>query len=103
MYINITGYDSFSLYVCSNGENNYDYLMVSELDADLTTSSTYGSTGVKAHTKGNTASGAAITNYTKVSYTDIDPTTTHKITIAYRKDGSGHYYEDRGYVIIVKQ
>ena len=102
MYIDINGYTEFSIYVRSNAESNYDYVMVSQLDKTITGSSSYSDTTlVKAHTRGNQQSGTTISNYTKVTYSNIS-SGTHRITIVYRKDTSQHSGTDRGYVLIPK-
>ena len=103
MFINILGYSTFKLYVRSNGESGYDYVMVSQLDKDLTwdTSNT-NSTLVKYSTKGTPNQGSAISNYTLVEYTGIDEG-EHRITIIYRKDSSADNGDDRGYVLIPKE
>ena len=100
MYIDIDGYTDFDLYIRSYAESNYDYVMVSQLDQTIDNNTSYSSTTlVKAHTRGNQKSGATIDNYTKVSFTGIDKG-QHRITIVYRKDGSGNSDDDRGYVLI---
>lgn len=101
MTITITGYTEFTCYIRSYAESTYDYVMIGELDSVLTSSSTYSSTGVKAHTRGNQQSGTAIGSYTEVSYTDIDGG-THTIYVVYRKDGSVNSNDDRGYLLIDK-
>lgn len=102
MYIDISGYSEFTLYIRSYAESNYDYVMVSELDKTITSgSSTTDTTLVKAHTKGNQKSGTTIADYTKVKYTNIDGG-SHRITILYRKDSGVNSGDDRGYVLILK-
>lgn len=102
MYIDISGYSEFTLYIRSYAESDCDYVMVSQLDQTITRSTSYSDTTlVKAHTRGNQVSGTAIWNYTKVTYTGIDGG-SHRITILYRKDGSLHSFDDRGYVLILK-
>jgi hypothetical protein len=102
MRIAIMGYKKFSIYIRSYAESNYDYVMVSQLDQEITGStSTTNTTLVKAHTKGNQKSGTTISNYTLVEYTNIDGG-SHTITIVYRKDGSKYSGDDRGYVVIGK-
>ena len=91
MYIDITGYTEFSIYIRSNAESTYDYVTVSQLD----------STTQKITTSGNQNSGTAISNYTKVTYTGIDGG-SHRITVTYQKDYSQHSGTDRGYLIIPK-
>lgn len=102
MYIDINGLSEFKLYIRSYAESNYDYVMVSQLDKTITNDSSYSDTTlVKAHTRGNQQSGTSISNYTLVEFTGIDKG-SHRITIVYRKDGSQHSNQDRGYVLIPK-
>ena len=102
MYITLTGYSTFKLYIRSYAESNYDYVMVSQLDKTITGSSSYSDTTlVKAHTRGNQQSGTALSSYTLVEYTGIS-SGSHTITIVYRKDGSVNSGDDRGYVLIPK-
>ena len=102
MYIDFFGYDTFRLYIRSYAEGNYDYVMVSQIDMDITNNSSYSdSTLVKAHTRGNQKSDTSISNYTLVEFTGLDYG-EHRITIVYRKDGSGDEGDDRGYVLIPK-
>ena len=91
MYIDIAGYTEFSIYVRSDAESTYDYVIVSELD----------STTQMASTSNNQNPGTAISDYTKVTYTGIDGG-SHRITVTYKKDGSVNYGSDRGYVLIPK-
>ena len=102
MYIDISGLSSFKLYIRSYAESNYDYVMVSQLDQNITNDTSYSNTTlVKAHTRVNQQSGTAISNYTLVEFTGIDGG-SHRITVVYRKDGSAHSGNDRGYVLIPK-
>ena len=102
MYITLTGYSTFKLYIRSYAESNYDYVMVSQLDKTITGSSSYSDTTlVKAHTRGNQQSGTTLSSYTLVEYTGIS-SGSHTITIVYRKDGSVNKDDDRGYVLIPK-
>ena len=100
MTITIDGYSNFKLYIRSYAESTYDYVMVSQLDKDLTSGST-GSTYMKASTSGKQNSSTAITAYTLVEYTNI-PEGEHVITVAYRKDMSVNNGDDRGYLLIPK-
>ena len=103
MTITLSGYDVFTIYIRSYAESSYDYVMVSQLDKTITGSSSYSDTTlVKAHTRGNQQSGTALSNYLKVEFTEI-PQGEHVITIVYRKDGSSHYGDDKGYILIPKQ
>ena len=102
MYIRISGYSTFNVYIRSYAESSYDYVVAMNLDVDVTSNPSSGTSNVKAHTSGKQNSGTAIGNYTKVEYTDI-PDGEHFICIVYRKDGSVNDGDDRGYVLIDKQ
>ena len=102
MYIDIFGYTNFKLYIRSYAESNYDYIMVSQLDQNINNNTSYSNTTlVKAHTRGKQTSGTSLSNYTLVEFTGID-SGKHRITIVYRKDGSGASGDDKGYVFIEK-
>ena len=101
MTITITGYKKFSLYIRSYAESNYDYVMVGQLDKAITGSTSYSSSDVKAHTRGNQQSGTALSSYTLVEFDNMTGG-THTITIVYRKDNSQHSGDDRGYLLISK-
>ena len=96
MYIDIEGYDEFTMYVRSYAENNYDYVVVSELDKSLDQNTTSGS-NVKMTTMGSSSS----TTYIEVKFTNID-CGHHRITVMYRKDVSSSSGTDQGYVMIPK-
>ena len=100
MYIDISGYDNFKLYVRSYAESNFDFVVVSNLDCTLTQSTVDGS-NVKMTTKGNQKSGTSISNYSLVEFTGIGGG-DHRITVMYRKDGSENNGSDKGYVLIPK-
>lgn len=101
MYIDIVGYTEFTCYVRSYGESCCDYVMISQLDKTISGSTSYTNSLVKAHTANNSVSGTALSNYTKVTYSGIDGG-SHRITVVYRKDGSVHSGDDRGYILIPK-
>lgn len=102
MYIDIEGYETFRLYIRSNGEPSYDYVMVSQLDQTITNNTSYSdSTLVKAHTRTLSNSGTAISDYMLVEFTNIDED-SHRITVLYRKDSGSNSGTDRGYVLIPK-
>ena len=92
MYINIEGYDTFSIYVRSYAESSYDYVTVYNLDS---TSSS------KMTTKNSQSSGTSISSYTKVTFSNIGGG-SHRIAIKYSKDSSQSSGTDRGYVLIPK-
>jgi hypothetical protein len=100
MYIDIVGYENFKLYVRSNAESSYDFVVVSNLDCTLTNETTSGS-NVKMTTSGKQNSGTAISNYTLVEFTGIDGG-EHRISVMYRKDSSASNGTDQGYVLIPK-
>ena len=102
MYIDIFGYETFNFYIRSYAESNYDYVIVSQPDAEITGSTEVGNTTlVKAHTKGIQKSGTALSDYTLVEFTNIDGD-NHRITVLYRKDSSENSGDDRGYILIPK-
>ena len=101
MYIDIIGYENFTVYIRSYGESNYDYVMISQPDASITNSTSYSSTNVKQHTYGKSNSGTSIGSYQVVSYTGLGGT-SHRLTVVYRKDGSQSNGDDRGYILIPK-
>jgi hypothetical protein len=104
MFITITGFSAFKLYIRSHAEATWDYVMVSQLDTEISQSSDVNNTAlVKAHTRGVQNSGTAISDYTLVEFTDIDTENAHRITVSFRKDGSGNSGDDRGYVLIPKE
>jgi hypothetical protein len=114
MYIDITDYDNFEFYIRSYGENNYDYVMVSNFlhedpngdGWELTSGTSYAdTTKVKAHTRGLSTSGTGITNYTKVTFSNIDNSMskTHRIQVVFRRDSSGTGGTNQGFVLIPYQ
>jgi hypothetical protein len=103
MYIDIENCTNFKLYIRSYAESNHDYVMVSQLDQDINSGTSYSNTTlVKAHTRGKQTSDTTISNYTLVEFTGIDEG-KHRITIIYRKDSMGASGDDRGYVLIPKK
>ena len=99
MYIRISGYTQFTIYIRSYAESSYDYVVAMNLDVDVTSNPSSGTSGVKAHTSGKQNSSQAIGGYTKVEYTNIDGG-EHFICVVYRKDSSVNSGNDRGYVLI---
>jgi hypothetical protein len=92
MYIDIEGYDTFTIYVRSYAESKYDYVNVYNLDSK---------SSVKMTTKGNQQSGTSISSYTRVTFIDIGGG-SHRIAIEYMKDNNSYAGADRGYVLIPK-
>jgi hypothetical protein len=101
MYIDINGYETFKFYVRSYAESSFDYVVVSNLDATLTNSTT-GGANVKMTTSSKQTSGTAISSYQLVEFTGIDMG-QHRITVMYRKDSSSASGTDQGYVLIPKE
>ena len=101
MYVRISGYDEFTIYIRSYGESSFDYTLAFNPDVDVTSNPSTGTSGVKSHTSGNQQSGQAIGNYKQVTYTGLGGG-DHFICIVYRKDSSVNSGNDRGYVLISK-
>lgn len=102
MYVRISGYDTFKLYIRSYAESRYDYTIAFNADVDATSNPSTGTSGVKAHTSGNQTSGSTISDYTLVTYTGLAGE-EHFICIVYRKDSSVNSGNDRGYLLIPKE
>ena len=97
MYIDINGYDEFTIYVRSSAESTWDYVEVSSLDVDITGSTS----GIKMTTSGNQQSGTSLSSYTAVTFTNIGGG-QHRIMVTYKKDSSQSHNDDKGYVLIPK-
>lgn len=91
MYIDLTGYTEFDVYIRSHAESSYNYVTISEPN----------STAEKASTKSKQNSGQDISSYTRVHYDNL--TGEDRITITYRKDSSASNGNDQGYILISKQ
>ena len=103
MYVDVMGYTTFTLYINSYAEANYDYTIAFSPDVDVISNPNSGTTGAVANTYGFSKNPALYpptdTNgWKKVTY-NLDGN-SHRICICYRKDGSGDSYNDRGYVAI---
>lgn len=72
-----------NLYVCTDGENRYDYLIVSQDGTEL------------YNGKNQSQKGATSFRYTKLT---IEPGT--EVTLTYQKDSSNSMYSDRAYAYI---
>lgn len=93
MSFTIRGYESFTFYIRSNGETEYDYVMVG-LDQMPTIVSNYTST------KGNSQSGTTFYNYKRVTINNLTKRNKYTIYVVYHKDGVADIGADRGYVLI---
>ena len=100
MRIYINGLTEFKFYVRSYAESSYDYVVVSNLDCNLSSGTTSG-TNVKLTTSGKQNSGATIESYQLVEFTNIDGG-QHFITVMYRKDSGVNNGTDQGYLLIPK-
>lgn len=104
MFITIKGYTSFTFKVRNYSENNYDYVVVNNLDdrsiprwQPTVGSGTASSGKVYYSNKGKSSSGT----WHDVTFNNLDGG-EHIITVTYGKDGSGNVSGDRGYVAIPK-
>lgn len=100
MIIYINGLTEFKFYVRSYAESSYDYVVVSNLDCNLSSGTTSG-TNVKLTTSSKQNSGTTIGSYQLVEFTNIDGG-QHFITVMYRKDSGVNSGTDQGYVLIPK-
>lgn len=100
MRIYINGLTEFKFYVRSYAESSFDYVVVSNLDCNLSSGTTSG-TNVKLTTSSKQNSGITIESYQLAEFTNIDGG-EHFITVMYRKDSSTSSNDDRGYLIIPK-
>ena len=105
MFITIKGYTSFTFKVRNFSENNYDYVVVNNLDDTTipkwqpTVGSGIASSGkVYYSNKGKSSNGT----WHDVTFNNLDGG-EHTITITYGKDGSGNRNDDRGFVAIPKR
>ena len=106
MSVTVVGYTEFTVYIRSNAESTYDYVVARDIGATALTSWTSNTAydGAKAHTRGNQQSGTTIGSYTAVTFTTADGLTAddtpHTFYIQYGKDNSTNSGDDRGYVLI---
>ena len=105
MFITIGGYASFTFKVRNYSENNFDYVVVNNLDdttvpswQPIVGSGTASSGKVYYTNKGKSSS----KTWYDVTFNGLDGG-EHIITVTYGKDGSGHSNDDRGYVAIPKK
>ena len=96
------GTKPIAVWINSYAESNYDYTIASTLNASSVPTA-YTSANVQMHTRGfqkNPRNGLTETNFKKYTYTG--GAGTNFIYIVYRKDGSSHAADDRGYFVITK-
>lgn len=94
MYFEISGYTSFTFYIDSYAESTCDYVMVGYLNSVPTQTNNY------ANTSGWQKSPTNFGNYKTVTFDNLTKTETYRIYVSYRKDGSEHRYDDRGYILL---
>ena len=99
MKLECIGYEELTIYIRSYAEGSYDYTIASNVNVS-TYPTSYSSSGVKAHTRGNQNSGTTLSAYTAVTYTGLSDKDI--IYIVFRKDSSSESGDDRGYVLIPK-
>ncbi len=105
MFITIKGYTSFTFKVRNYSENNWDYVVVNNLDdRSIPTwrpnvgSGTASSGKVYYSNQSKSSSGT----WHDVTFNNLDGG-EHYITVTYGKDGGGNVSADRGYVAIPKK
>ena len=99
MKFKFKGQPNFKLWINSYAETTFDYTVAWNLDVNFPTSNpSYGSSGVKAHTRGNQKDPTSISNFTEVDYPNDGG--EHFVVVTFRKDGTGSNYDDRGYVAV---
>ena len=94
MYIDVTGYETFTLYINSYAESNYDYTLVQNENG-----------GELASTKGYQYNPTQYapesgSGWKTATYQVPQDGLTHRLKIIYRKDSSNNANWDRGYVAI---
>ena len=97
MRIYIYGYDSITFKIYSDGESNYDYTLIGNLDYDfsnVSSSVSDSTTGIKTTTKRRQK------QWIDVAYTITEPNVEHFIDVLYRKDSSFDSGTDSGYVAL---
>ena len=97
--ISFFGVSSLTVYINSYAESNYDYTILSKLDASAIPAA-YNDDRTQIHTRGfqKDPTGALNTNYK--SYTFETDGGEHFFYVVYTKDGSAHSSDDRGYFTI---
>ena len=88
MYVNITGYKDFTIYVRNAAEAEFDYVTI-WLD------------GKSVRVVDDYNSDTSLSGYTEITYNDIDEG-PHEIKIRFSKDEDVNVGADRGYVLIPK-
>ena len=92
--IRVEGMDSFTFFVRSDGEADYDYIIVG-LDRKPTVTSYF------ATTKGAPSGNSSFSAYKKVTVKNLGYE-QHYIYVVYQKDQSVNSGSDRGYVLVPK-
>jgi len=87
MFVYITGYDQFTFKTKNDSEWDYDYVTVELYEQD---------SRIEQYSTANSS-----TERTKTFY-NLDKSTTYKLEVTYKKDGSNHNGGDCGYIYIPK-
>ena len=99
MKFKFKGEPDFKIWINSYAESYNDYTIAFNMDVDYPTSNpSSNSTGVKLHTRGFKKDPTTIDNFKEVDYPNDGG--EHFVVVTYRKDSSGNYSDDRGYVAI---
>lgn len=94
MSFEIKGYEKFTFYIRSNGEEEQDYVMVGLLDRKP-----YRDVYHKS-TKGNSKGCNSLSCYEEVTFDRLNKYKAYKIYVVYVKDHADNFGTDRGYVLI---
>lgn len=103
MYINLTGVTSFDCYIRSYGESNYDYVIISKVNQTINNSTSYSSSYLQGHSRSHNNGTTSLSGYNHITYSGLNANSTYTVTVIYRKDSSGNYYDDKGYLLIPNQ
>ena len=96
MKVTFKGYSSFTCYINSYAESSSDYTYATQLNQELSkvnSDHTY-------NTSGSQKNPTSLSAFTKVTYTNLEPTSEYFFYVVYKKDGSVNSYNDTGYFII---
>lgn len=94
MFFDITGYSTFTFYIDSYAEGIYDYVMVGGLNQIPSEKSNY------ANTSGWQKPSTSFSYYKKVTFDNLDRSSTYRIYVVYMKDSGTNVGDDRGYVLL---
>lgn len=102
MYIDVENVSQFGLGVRSDSESDYDYVIVSQPDAEIDANTDITDSNLVAFTtKGQSNSSTRIYGYQNVDFTGLTQD-KHRVTVMYKKDSITSEGADKGYVFIYK-